>query len=116
MPSEKELVELTRPECKHGPAETSWRYDFKQYHLFAAAYDGCLPCVKRLVEVDGVPLDSKSFHKGYTALDWAKWGVDHDRPGCAGVVDWVTSELNRRASTTSAPSTTFSEDFEMVGS
>ena len=62
-----------------------------KYHLFQAAADGCLPCVRELVEVRGVCPAEGSNNQNYTALDWAQLslekGVNGD--GCQEVIGYL---------------------------
>lgn len=48
------------------------------YHLFSAAYDGCLFCTKHFVEEVGISPAEKSDSGEYNVLDWAKHGGHQD--------------------------------------
>ena len=54
-----------------------------RYHLFSAAHDGCLQCVRRLIEDDGIPADAQSVSGNFNVLEWAKHG------GHQPVIDYV---------------------------
>ena len=57
------------PGVSHQPACN--RLDDPRYWLYNAAWDGCLPCVRRFLEQDKVDPESRSHSQGYTVLDWA---------------------------------------------
>jgi hypothetical protein len=48
------------------------------YHLFSAAYDGCLFCTKHFIEEVGISPAEKSDSGEYNALDWATYGGHQD--------------------------------------
>ena len=50
----------------------------REYVLFKAAEDGCLSCVKWLIEQEGVDPNSRSENNGYTVVGFADWGL-HQR-------------------------------------
>ena len=59
------------------------------YWMFNAAYDGCLPCVKRCIEFHHIDPGKKSLSGEYTAMSWAIHGRDHARHGTADVVAYL---------------------------
>lgn len=61
------------PSTAHVP---STRPGNRIYWLFQAAQEGCLECVRRLVEEEGLDVDSKSQTQGWSALSFAEWGRD----------------------------------------
>lgn len=48
------------------------------YHLFSAAYDGCLLCTKHFIEEVGISTAEKSDSGEYNVFDWAKHGGHQD--------------------------------------
>ena len=61
------------PDVQHVPRQKSAKSGGRKYVLFTAAQDGCLACVKHLVEREGVDVHSASTNCKYTALDFAEW-------------------------------------------
>jgi hypothetical protein len=59
--------------------------------LFKAAEDGCLQCVKHLVENEGIDPAATSTTCRYTALGFAEWSQQHGQnlPGCADVAAYL---------------------------
>ena len=80
------------PDAAHVPTQKSAREGGREYYLFTAAGDGCLPCVKHLVEVERVDVFATSQTCKYTALAFAEWEVtEHTSraPQCASVVEYL---------------------------
>ena len=44
------------------------------YFLFKACEDGCLPCVKKLIEEEGLDPNQRSSSDRYAAIDYVEWG------------------------------------------
>ena len=44
-----------------------------RYKLCGAAWDGCLPCVRYMVDNEIAPIDVRSDNCGFNALDFAVW-------------------------------------------
>ena len=63
------------------------RRDQQLYWFFQAASDGCLPCVRRMLQEDGslghVTLETQN----YTALDFARWSEEQGVAGARDVVE-----------------------------
>ena len=81
------------PFTAHAPKQKSFKQGGDQkYYLFTAASDGCLPCVRKLVEEFKIDYTATSNTCRYTALDFATWEVDAARkkgreaPGCMQVL------------------------------
>ena len=55
----------------------------QRFSQFSAAHDGCLECVRRLIEDDGIPADAQSVSGNFNVLEWAKHG------GHQPVIDYV---------------------------
>ena len=72
------------------------------YFLFTAAEHGCLACVKKLIQEEGVCANSKSLNNQYTALDFAEWFEEKgDNPsGCAEVAAYLRPLTAPRARST----------------
>ena len=84
--------ECLGPEVAHIPRQNNKaKSGDKKYFLFKAASDGCVACVKRLVEKDGVNANIESLSCKYTALDFAEWFQTRgDNPsGCAEVISYL---------------------------
>ena len=63
------------PNSAHVPAQKSFKKGGeRKYYLFRAASDGCLQCVRELLE-EGVIPHSESQSCKFTALDFASWEV-----------------------------------------
>ena len=61
-----------------------------QYVLFQASMDGCLPCVRHLIEVEGLDPEGRSDSGAYSALDFATYGLQRTSlSGCADVADYL---------------------------
>ena len=61
------------PDVAHVPKQKSARSGGRVYFLYKAAEDGCLACVKHLVDTEGVDPKQVSASCGYSALDFAAW-------------------------------------------
>ena len=59
---------------EHRPTQRH-AYGKREYVLFKAAEDGCLSCVKWLIEQEGVDPNSRSENMGYTVVGFADWGL-----------------------------------------
>ena len=62
------------PGVAHVPKQSSARDRGRIYFLFKACEDGCLSCVRQLVEKEGVDPRQLSSSSQYTAMDFAAWG------------------------------------------
>ena len=62
------------PDVAHVPRQRSACDGGRIYFLFKACEDGCLPCVRELVEKEGVDPKQLSLSGKYTAMDFAEWG------------------------------------------
>ena len=69
----------------HLPTWKSARTGDPKYQLFKAAQDGCLACVKDLIQASVDP-SSVSTNMGLTAADYAAWGT---ADGCSAVVQYL---------------------------
>ena len=80
--------------CAHGkdhcPKTPSRRNQLKEW-LFAAAKDGCRPCVQHCIEVRCVDANAESDNMHYTVMDWAQWAVDKKVDGAPEVVYYLIS-------------------------
>ncbi len=65
------------PDVAHRPTQTGARTGQRKYVLFQAAADGCLECVTRLVEAEGMDPNSASNRAGYTAISFAEYRIAH---------------------------------------
>jgi hypothetical protein len=71
----------------HRPANAARRKQPK-YWLFAAANDGCVHCVQRMIQDEGVDPNSKSENCHFNTRDWAVWAVQQGRDA-QGVIDFL---------------------------
>ena len=69
----------------------------RTYVLFRAAEDGCLKCVRKLLEEEKVDISAVSETKGYSALDFAEWGV---KKGSSSEGDAVVKFLRKAQEST----------------
>ncbi len=84
------------PDTAHIPTQKSARAGGREYYLFAAAYDGCLTCVQKLVEVEKVDVFATPRSCKYTALDFAEWEVSQQTsraPQCERVVAYLRQRM-----------------------
>ena len=72
----------------HRP-ENKQKREYKLYWLFEAAYAGCLPCVSRFLEQEGVDPAVLSLSQGYSALDFALWGLSQGSPQAGAVASYL---------------------------
>ena len=89
-------VDCPGPDAAHVPTQKSASKGGREYFLFTAAYDGCLPCVKHLVEVEKVNVFEASQTIRYTALDFAEWEVTQQTsraPESASVVVYLRERM-----------------------
>ena len=64
--------------------------DDPNYRLYEAAADGCLECVRKLVEIEGVDPSRGSKNRGYTVMDWAQHSLDQGKStGCQEVLQYL---------------------------
>ena len=63
--------------------------------LFTAAQDGCLACVKHLVEREGVDVHSESANCKYTALSFAEWSHQRKKGAkdCQAVIEYLKAKM-----------------------
>ena len=66
------------PNIAHVPTQKSARLGGRKYFLFKAAVDGCLGCVRKLIDVEGIDPLAVSTTGKWSALDFVKW---HCREG-----------------------------------
>ena len=78
---------LCKSETRHQPS--AFRRQKRKYWLFAAANDGCVECVSRMLECEKVPLASVTDNQGYTVMSFAKYGLEKDVEGCEAVVKYL---------------------------
>ena len=71
----------------------------KTYIAFSAAYDGCLQCVKHLVEEHGVSATTPSASGTYNMLSWAVHGCDNRPNQDPGVVLYLKQNMALASST-----------------
>ena len=76
----------------HCPQSKQKQQQVKHW-MFKAAFDGCLPCVQHCIEVLGVNPQAQSDHMKYTAIMWAQYGMDQNRPGAAAVHAYLEGRL-----------------------
>ena len=84
------------PDTAHIPTQKSARAGGREYYLFAAACDGCLTCVQKLVEVEKVDVFATPRSCKYTALDFAEWEVSQQTsraPQCERVVAYLRQRM-----------------------
>ena len=70
-------------------AENKQKREYTRYWLFEAAYAGCLPCVSRFLEQEGVDPAVLSLSQGYSALDFALWGLSQGIPQAGAVASYL---------------------------
>ena len=68
-PPETQAATPCVPGSSHKPA--SQHVNDKAYWLYEAAWDGCLPCVRRLLVDEASDPASRYHSQGYNVLDWA---------------------------------------------
>ena len=98
------------PDSAHIPTQKSYkRTGLRKYFLFTAASDGCVQCVRRLLE-EGVPPSALSESCKYSALDFAAWEITQARkkgcaaPGCEAVVEFLQgAPFSQQYNTTPPP-------------
>ncbi len=73
-PSAVTAVSCPGPDQAHVPLQKSASAGGRIYILFTAAQDGCLSCVKHLVDQEGLDPLTKSMSCAYDALDFSRWG------------------------------------------
>ena len=63
--------------------------------VFTIVQDGCLACVKHLVEREGVDVHSESANSKYTALDFAEWSHQRMRGSkdCQAVIHYLKVKM-----------------------
>ena len=61
------------------------------YVAFSAAYDGCLPCVQRLVEQHGVSPRDTNDSDTHSLYDFALWGCENNPCQSREVVDYLAA-------------------------
>jgi len=66
------------PDDAHVPTVKSAKLGGRKYLLFKAAVDGCLGCVRKLIDVEGIDPLAVSTTGKWSALDFVKW---HCREG-----------------------------------
>ena len=83
------------PDVQHVPRQKSAKSGGRKYVLFTAAQDGCLACVKHLVEREGVDVHSESTNCKYTALSFAEWSHQRKKGAkdCQAVIDYLTAKM-----------------------
>ena len=79
------------PDVAHVPKQRSARDRSRIYSLFKACENGCLSCVRQLVEKEGVDPRQLSSSSKYTAMDFAVWG--RSCSSCPGKYDDVIAYL-----------------------
>ena len=79
----------------HRPSRS--RCSQPRYWLFQAARDGCLPCVQRMLNEEGIDVHSTSENLGYTALDFATWAAEKDVVGAQEVMAFLAQEAGADA-------------------
>ena len=82
-------VEPCTPNCEAHKPKSARRAAQRKYWLFQAASDGCLPCVKYLLEMQGVDPMSLSDSQSYSALDWSLHGAEEGRSEAALVTKYL---------------------------
>ena len=90
------MARCAGPDVAHIPVQRSYWSGGggREYFLFTAAYDGCLQCVKSLVEEEGVDVCATSRTKQYSALDFAQWTLDGRKNENANAVDqWKVASV-----------------------
>ena len=75
----------------HRPKNKQKRAD-RRYWLFEAASSGCIPCVSRLLEQEGVDPTAVSLCHGYSALDFALWGQSQGSPQAGDVASYLQAQ------------------------
>ena len=83
------------PDVAHVPRQRSACDGGRIYFLFKACEDGCLSCVRELVEREGVDPRQSSLSGKYTVMDFAEWGQSCS--SCPDKYDDVIAYLNVRA-------------------
>ena len=83
------------PDSAHVPTQKSFlKGGERKYFLFRAASDGCVQCVRKLLD-EGVSPHAESQSCKYTAIDFASWEVaqasknGRSAPGCEQVVAFL---------------------------
>ena len=80
------------PDVAHVPRQRSACDKGRIYFLFKACEDGCLSCVRELVEEEGLDPRQLSLSRKYTAMDFAEWGQSYS--SCPDKYDDVIAYLN----------------------
>ena len=62
--------------------------------MFKAAYDGCLPCVRYMLENEEVDVNSVSPNHHCNVLDWARYGLQEGNRGAANVIAYLEREYS----------------------
>lgn len=58
----------------HTPTQNSFKKTgHRKYFMFQAAADGCLTCLRHLIEIEGIDWTLTSDSCKYSALDFAQW-------------------------------------------
>ena len=65
------------------------RVGLKKYWLFQAASEGCLACVQRYLEKEGVASSDVSETHGYSVLDWSLWAQKQGVSGSEVVTEYL---------------------------
>ena len=83
------------PDVRHVPRQKTAKSGGRKYVLFTAAQDGCLACVKHLVEREGVDVHSVSTNCKYTALDFAEWSHKRKKGAkdCRAVIEYLKAKM-----------------------
>ena len=71
-------------------APNGWRREHRRYWFFQAAKEGCLHCVRHMLEGDASLGTATSETHNYTALDFALWSEQNGVPGAGDVVEFLT--------------------------
>ena len=81
---------------KHGVhlPRSAYRRGRPEYMLFQAALEGCLPCVRRMLEQDPkVDRNALSDTQNYSVQDFADYAVQRNVPGARAVQMYLTGQL-----------------------
>ena len=78
---------MCTPGASHAPSKA--KRDNREYWLFQAASDGCLPCVKHFLDVENVDPSAMSATQRYTALDFASYAHSRGVAGADAVAEFL---------------------------